>query len=238
MPTRQEIRRAIPWPLKRRLYDMHRLRRRRWRAAGGVQRLPDDKLVALTFDDGPEGRETGAVLDALERAGAPATFFVLGKHALEQPDLIAEIGMRGHEVALHGMSHRRHDRLDPAEAEEELSQGTAAVERVSGSRPRWYRPPYGRSSPQLVSICERLGLTPVYWTAWGHDWEPLPSSHVAETVLGELGPGGIVLLHDSALYAERDDVGATVAAIPAIVAGARDAGLGLTTLSGALDGSG
>ncbi|MGH3076474.1 MAG: polysaccharide deacetylase family protein, partial [Gaiellales bacterium] len=60
----------------------------------------------------------------------------------------------------------------------------------------------------------------------------------AETVLGELGPGGIVLLHDSALYAERDDVGATIAAIPAIVAGARDAGLGLTTLSGALDGSG
>jgi peptidoglycan-N-acetylglucosamine deacetylase len=235
MPSRQEVRRAIPWPVRRRLYDMHRLRRRRWRQAPGIQQVPGEGIAALTFDDGPEEQDTQAVLDALADAGTPATFFVLGKHVLEQPALVREIQDRGHELALHGMSHRRHDRLDEAEAEEELRSGMAAIEEVSGKHPRWYRPPFGRTSPLLASICDRLGLTLVYWSAWGHDWEPVSSSHVTDTVLRDLGPGGIVLLHDSARYGQRSDVGATVASIPAIAEAARTNGLSLVTLSKALD---
>jgi len=238
MPSRQELRRAIPWPIRQRLYDMHRLRRRRWRRAPGIERIPGEVTAALTFDDGPGGQDTRAVLGALADAGVPATFFVLGKHVLEQPDLTREIEARGHELALHGMSHRRHDRLDEAEAEDELQRGVAAIEEVSGRRPRWYRPPYGRSSPMLASICDRLGLTLVYWSAWGHDWEPVPPSHVTSTVLHDLGPGGIVLLHDSTLYGQRDDVGATAASVAPIAEAARERGLNLLTLSGALDGVG
>lgn len=235
MPSRQELRRAIPWPIRQRLYDMHRLRRRRWQRAPGIEQIPGEGTAALTFDDGPGGQDTRAVLDALADAGVQATFFVLGKHVLEQPDLTREIEDRGHELALHGMSHRRHDRLEEAEAEDELRQGVAAIEEVSGKRPRWYRPPFGRSSPMLASICDRLDLTLVYWSAWGHDWEPVPPSHVTGTVLHDLGPGGIVLLHDSTLYGQRDDVRATSASVLPIAEAAKERGLSLMTLSGALD---
>jgi peptidoglycan-N-acetylglucosamine deacetylase len=236
MPSRQQLRRAvrgaIPWPVRQRLYDRDAGRKRRWRLAPGVERLSDEGLAALTFDDGPGGSDTRAVLDALSTAGAPATFFVLGEHVLEQPELVHEIRDRGHELALHGMTHRRHDRLEEAEAEEDLRRGMAAIEEVGGQRPRWYRPPFGRPSPLLASICERLELTLVYWTAWGHDWEPVPSSHVARTVLRDLGPGGIALLHDSARYGQRGDARATAAAVPEIAAATRERGLRLVTLSG------
>lgn len=240
MPSRQQLRRAvrgaIPWPIRQRLYDRNGGRKRRWRLAPGVEKLPDERLAALTFDDGPGGNDTRAVLDALSAADAPATFFVLGEHVLEQPDLVREIRDRGHELALHGMTHRRHDRLEESEAEQDLRRGMVAIEEVGGQRPRWYRPPFGRSSPLLGSICERLELRLVYWTAWGHDWEPVPSSHVAGTVLRDLGPGGIALLHDSARYGQRADAAATADAVPEIATAARASGLSLVTLSGALDG--
>jgi peptidoglycan/xylan/chitin deacetylase (PgdA/CDA1 family) len=236
MPSRQQLRRAIPWPVRRRLYETHRLRRRRWRRAPGMERLPDDSAAALTFDDGPGGGDTRAVLDALDSAAAPATFFVLGEHVLEQPDLTREIRDRGHELALHGMTHRRHDRFARAEAEEELRRGAATIEETTGERPRWYRPPFGRSSPLLASVCERLDLTLVYWSAWGHDWEPVSAAYVSDMVLRDLGPGGIALLHDSALYGRRDDVGATAASVATIATAARESGLTLLTLGGASDG--
>jgi peptidoglycan-N-acetylglucosamine deacetylase len=214
---------------------MHRLRRRRWRRAPGIERLPDRSAVALTFDDGPGGSDTQAVLSALTGAETPATFFVLGEHVLAEPELTRQIRDRGHELALHGMTHRRHDRLGDAEAEEELRSGREAIEDVCERRVRWYRPPFGRSSPALAAICERLDLTLVYWSAWGHDWEPVSSSYIAAKVLRELGPGGIALLHDSSLYGRRGDVAATAGSVPLLADAVRAQGLALRTLSGATD---
>jgi len=190
--------------------------------------------AVLTFDDGPDERGTPEVLEALEALGVQATFFVLGSHVREHPALAREIRDRGHDLALHGMTHRRHDGLSPAEAGSELRAGLEAIEAVLGERPRWYRPPFGRSSPALAAACDELGLELVYWTSWGFDWEPIPAEAIAQTVRRDLAAGTIVLLHDSARYAERDEAAATAAALPAIVAAARDAGLDLLPLRTAL----
>ena len=194
--------------------------------------------MTLTFDDGPDERGTPEVLAALQALDVKATFFVLGSHVREQPELTREIRGRGHDVALHGMTHRRHDGLSPTEAKAELGDGMAAIEDVLGERPRWYRPPFGRSSPALAAACRELDLELVYWTSWGFDWEPIPAAAIAHTVQRDLSPGTIVLLHDSARYAEREETAATAASLPAIAGAVREARLDLLPLRSAIGAGG
>jgi peptidoglycan/xylan/chitin deacetylase (PgdA/CDA1 family) len=189
--------------------------------------------VALTFDDGPDPEFTPPLLDVLQAAGAGATFFVVGERIGGNEDLLRELEARGHEVALHGMTHRRHDELSAADARTELVDGLAAIEAAGVTRPRWYRPPYGAASEALAHHCRELGLGLAYWSAWGQDWDPIPAARIARLVERDLGLGAIVLLHDSPLYAEREDAGPTIAAIPAIAAAARQRGLELVSLRAA-----
>lgn len=235
MSLRRKLRRAIPRPVRQRLYDWSPSRKKRWREVPGVERLPDGGTFALTFDDGPDAEFTPPLLDALEQAGATATFFVVGERLPGCEELLREMEARGHEIALHGMTHRRHDGLSDAEARAELTEGLAAIEAAGVQRPRWYRPPYGGSSPTLGRLCEELGLGLAYWSTWGQDWEEIPASRIGALVLRDLGPGGIVLLHDSPLYAERDDAGPTTEAVAPIVAAARAKNLQPVTLGNAFD---
>jgi peptidoglycan/xylan/chitin deacetylase (PgdA/CDA1 family) len=228
-------RQRIPRPVRQALYGLTSpLRRRRWDEVPGVQRVPSNKGTVLTFDDGPDERGTGAILEALSSVDGKATFFVLGEHVRENPDLARAVSDQGHELALHGSSHYRHDQLSADEARVELLTGLEALEDELGFRPRWYRPPFGRCSPQLASACEELGLGVVYWSSWGHDWESISAKQIARRVRRNLSPGTIVLLHDSARYAERRDVRPTAEAIPLIAETVRDAGSPLVTLSTAL----
>jgi peptidoglycan-N-acetylglucosamine deacetylase len=224
VPDRRQVRRLIPKLLRHFLYDASLSRRRRWRENPGIERVGGD-AVTLTFDDGPDRSGTPEVLDALDALSVNATFFVLGERLRDDPDLAREIRSRGHDLALHGMTHRRHDGLSLDEAREELGAGAAAFEQVLGERPRWYRPPFGRSSAALAAVCGELGLELAYWSSWGFDWEPLPAAEIARIVLRDLEGGTIVLLHDSARYAERDEAGPTAAALAAIVEAARERGL-------------
>jgi peptidoglycan-N-acetylglucosamine deacetylase len=234
---RRALRRAIPGPVRRRLYDWSPSRRRRWREVPGLETVPGESAV-LTFDDGPDPDCTPRVLEALAAAEARATFFVLGEHAGEHPGLLADVVGAGHEVALHGMTHRRHDVLGAAEAERELADGVEAIAAATGRRPAWYRPPFGASSPQLAAACERLDLRLAYWSSWGHDWEENSAERIAAQVERDLRPGAVVLLHDSARYGQRRSGDATVAAVPLIAAAAGAAGIDLIALSEAVGGGG
>jgi peptidoglycan-N-acetylglucosamine deacetylase len=238
MPDRRQLRRAIPRPLRRRLYDWSPSRRRRWRGVPGLRRIPAGAGVALTFDDGPDEVYTPRLLDVLAELGATATFFVVGERVAAEPRIAREIAKRGHELGLHGMTHRRHDRLGEEEARRDLSLGLEAIERAAGHRPRWYRPPYGASSPVLAEICSELGLRLAYWSAWGQDWEAIPAAEIARLALRGFGAGSVILLHDSALFAERENAQPTLDAVPIIARSARELGLDLVSLRAALDGHG
>lgn len=236
MPDRRQLRRAIPRPIRQRLYDWSPSRWGRWHKVPGLRRIPPGAGIALTFDDGPDEVCTPELLDVLAELGATATFFVIGERVVEDPGLAREIAERGHELGLHGMTHRRHDRLGEDEARKDLSLGLEAIERATGHRPGWYRPPYGASSPLLASICSELGLALAYWSAWGQDWEDISAAEIARLVLRDLDAGSVILLHDSPLYAEREDAKPTVESVPIIARSARDLGLDLVSLGTALDG--
>ena len=194
----------------------------RWRRFPALERL--EAGVALTFDDGPDPDATPAVLDALAQAGATAVFFLVGEQVEAHPELARRVADEGHVVALHGFRHVEHDELG-AGAQADLERGAAAIAAATGVDPRLYRPPYGRFSEHSYAAVEELGLTPVYWSAWGSDWEPIPAGRIAETAIRDLAPGAIVLLHDSARYATRPTAAPTAEALPAILAAMGERGL-------------
>ena len=198
------------------------------RAEGGGAR------VLLTFDDGPDQDGTPAVLDALDEIGARATFFMLGEQLMRHQGVGREVVARGHEVALHGFGHEKHERLTPQQARDDLARGLGAVEAATGRRPRFYRPPYGRFSDASYEACRKLELEPVYWSSWGLDWEQIPAERIADVAGRDLADGVIVLLHDSPRYAERDSALPTARALATLAHQALEAGLSLAALGDAV----
>jgi ribosomal protein S18 acetylase RimI-like enzyme len=170
------------------------------------------------------------VLDALDAAGARATFFMVGEQVEAHRELAREVAGRGHEIALHGFGHTSHDKLVPTRGREDLKRGREVVAGATGSEPVFYRPPYGLFSAETHEACLELGMRPVYWSAWGMDWEPFGPERIFDLATRDVAPGMVLVLHDSARYAPRESALATAAALPAICAAVTDAGLALVAL--------
>jgi len=154
--------------------------------------------VALTFDDGPDPASTPAFLDALDRLGWHATFFMLGSMVDGAPALAAEVAAAGHEVAVHGYGHRSELLQTPRAVAHDLERAVDAISSATGRVPVWFRPPYGALSAGGVLAARRQGLRTVLWTTWGRDWRAeATAATVATDVARQLGPGATVLLHDS-----------------------------------------
>jgi peptidoglycan/xylan/chitin deacetylase (PgdA/CDA1 family) len=189
--------------------------------------------VAVTFDDGPDRASTPAFLDTLATLRAPATFFVLGSMAADAHDLLRRIRDEGHELAVHGWTHRNHLRLTPGRVYAELARTADLVERVTGTRPTWFRPPYGVLSTGSCLAAARLGLRPVLWTTWGRDWEAAstPRSVVDELRSGGLRPGATVLLHDSDCTSAPGAWASALEALPGVIEECRAHGARLVTVT-------
>jgi peptidoglycan/xylan/chitin deacetylase (PgdA/CDA1 family) len=158
----------------------------------------DPGHVALSFDDGPDPASTPGFLDALAARGVSATFFMLGSMILRAPGLAAEVAAAGHEVGVHGFVHRALPLRGPAATRSDLTRATELVADVTGSWPRFFRPPYGVLSGSALLAVRQLGLTPVLWGAWGREWDAgATGDSVLRNLLRGLDGGVTVLLHDS-----------------------------------------
>ncbi len=178
------------------------LRRRLWPRLAGTS---DQQHIALTFDDGPDPASTPAFLDLLARFDRRATFFVLGSQARAAPEVLERMVAEGHEVALHGWTHRSTPLVPPTRVAQQLRDAAHVVQDITAAAPTWYRPPYGVMSTEALLACRSLDLTPVLWTAWGRDWERSATpARVVATLLRTLRPGGTILLHDTARHSRGD----------------------------------
>jgi peptidoglycan-N-acetylglucosamine deacetylase len=181
--------------------------------------LPGRAGVALTFDDGPHPEGTPAVLSVLARAGAHATFFVIGEQVERRPAMVGEIAAAGHVVALHGYRHRLQLRMSDSQLRSDLARGVAAIEAAIGRPPLWHRPPYGIYSPAGLRAAREAGLQPLLWSRWGKDWRKFTTpNRIAARVLQGALPGDVILLHDGDFYSARNSHLRTAQALSLIVA--------------------
>lgn len=196
-------------------------------------RLADRSGVALTFDDGPHPEGTTAILDALARLDATATFFLSGEQVLRFPKVARDIAERGHTVGVHGHRHVLLTLRTPRSSGADLRGACAVIAEATGVAPRLYRPPYGVANAAVLLAARRAGLRVVLWSRWGRDWERrATAATVAANVTRDLSGGEILLLHDADHYAAPGSWRATVAALPAIAAAVERAGLELRGLDG------
>ena len=186
----------------------------RMRRLFGVRATIDrTDAVALTFDDGPHPNGTPAVLAALERAGAVATFFLVGEQVERYPEVAAEIAAAGHEIGVHGQRHRNLMRLAPREVEADLGRAAAVIRETTAREPHVYRPPYGILTTPALLYARRVGWDVVLWRRDGKDWSArATAASIAGKITRRLQPGDVVLLHDADYYSAarswRNTVGA------------------------------
>ena len=188
--------------------------------------LPEPTGVALTFDDGPHPEGTPAVLAALAREQAVATFFLVGEQVERYPDLVAEIAAAGHVCAVHGYRHRNQMRLTPRAFAADLERAVALIAETCGRTPALYRPPYGVFTLTGLAAVRQATLQPLLWSKWGRDWRgrTTPAAIVA-LATERLGAGDVVLLHDADWYSHAGSHRRTAAALPAILTELRRLGL-------------
>jgi peptidoglycan/xylan/chitin deacetylase (PgdA/CDA1 family) len=189
--------------------------------AFGIERVmaSGEPAVALTFDDGPHPLGTPAILELLAAADARATFFLVGEQVRRWPGVAAEIAAAGHTIALHGDRHRSLLRIPPRALAADLDRGHAEIASATGIAPSRYRPPYGIFTPAGLAVARRRGWTPTLWSRWGRDWRRfIAPTTIARMVTADLGPGDVLLLHDSDNYSARDSWRRTVAALPLVLA--------------------
>ena len=188
------------------------------RAFGLPRRLPHADGVALTFDDGPHPQGTPAVLEALARARATATFFLVGENVERFPGLSREIVDAGHEVAIHGHRHVLLLRRPPRAIARDLDRATAAIGEATGRAPTLYRPPYGVLGIAALALVRARGWRPLLWSRWGRDWvgRETPAA-IARRATAGLEPGDVVLLHDADHYSSPGSWRRTAAALPQVL---------------------
>nr|MDT0663623.1 polysaccharide deacetylase family protein [Micromonospora sp. DSM 115978] len=187
--------------------------------------------VALTFDDGPDPASTPRFLDVLAELDVSATFFVLGSMLDRAPRLGAELAAAGHELAVHGWDHRPMLLRGPRATYDQLARTTDLIATVTGTVPRFVRPPHGILSTGVLAAARRLGLAPVLWTAWGKDWTATATPcNVLDTLAPDLTGGATVLLHDSDCTSAPGAWHSALGALPELSARCHDAGLTLGPL--------
>jgi len=192
------------------------------------------RRIALTFDDGPSEPYPRQLLALQKATHVHATFFLCGSAAARYPDLVRRIKAEGHEIGNHTYSHPWLYLMDHDKIAGEIDRTQDVLEKISGTRPRLFRPPYGVRWFSLWPILQQRNLTMVLWSMRGYDGR-YGADGIAKTSLEQLQPGGILLLHDGfeARPAADVDRSATVRALPAIIAGARKAGYSFALLPGA-----
>ena len=178
--------------------------------------LSPTRDVALTFDDGPTAL-TSDLLAQLERYGAKATFFVIGRNIDAHTQSLADVAAAGDEVGNHSWSHAVLTTLAPAALDQELSETSAAIRSATGLAPWLMRPPEGVRSAAVEASISRHGMIEALWSLDPRDWAASDPGEIARDVLTSVAPGSIVLLHDGHA--------ATLAALPSILDGLRARGL-------------
>jgi len=196
-------------------------------------------VVALTFDDGPKPEFCNYILDILDRYGAKATFFVVGREAQENPDIIMRMEDSGHEIGNHTYSHMLVKDVPVGEALSDIQKCSEVIYNITKKQPKYFRPPGGGNNKGIANGLKKMGLKNVYWSLNAVDYiETTPGYEVPEDykamakelskrIVDKVSPGSIILLHNGSEQ--------TVMALPFILSELKNKGYNFITVSGLME---
>ena len=195
-----------------------------------------ERVVALTFDDGPCHPYTEQLLGILDREGIRATFFQVGNNVMREPNLSAEVASQ-HEVGNHTFTHPHLTWSRPGTVRDQLLRGQEAIHNATGTLPRLFRVPHGWYGPQVISVAGDLGMKCVGWSVMAWDWDRPPADVIESRILHGVGPGGVTLLHDGqdTQAFPMADRSHTIAAVSDIVSSLKANGYGFRTVPELMD---
>ncbi len=153
--------------------------------------------VAITFDDGPH-RNTLKVLDILDKYSVKAGFFIIGKKANENPDIVKEITNRGHIIGNHSYYHKgAFDIQSRKKMVNELTKANETIKSFTGEENKLFRPPYGITNPIVGYAIKKMGLISIGWSVRSLDTSIKDPDKVCRRVYKRVKPGSVILLHDT-----------------------------------------
>jgi len=183
------------------------------------------RVVALTFDDGPNDGETQAILAVLKEEKVKATFFELGSNIKRYPALTRACVAGGNLVGLHSWDHKDFTKLNASQISAQMSDSQAALKAATGKPSSWFRMPYGSSTTTIDAQVSGQGFRLAYWTVDPNDWSRPGTNTIAARVIGAARPGAVILMHDGG-----GDRTQTVAALPKIIKELKAKGYTFVTL--------
>lgn len=176
-----------------------------------------EKVVALTFDDGPSLKFTPKILDVLKKYNVKATFFLLGCNAQKHPDLVRRIYQEGHEIGNHSWSHERLVFKWPSYVRQEIESTDQLIKSLGYAGPINFRAPYGNKLIILPLILKEMGRPHILFDIIPKDWEFPTPQVISQKILEDLHPGAIILLHDAGGDMVNADMSSTVQALDLVI---------------------
>lgn len=184
----------------------------------------DEKAVALTFDTAFGDEDyTDEILAVLKDESAPASFFVMGLWAAENPDALDAIAQEGQEIASHSMSHMRYTEMSADEILADAKDAAQLIFDKTGYDTRVIRIPYGAFDSASITALESEGYVVVKWSLDSKDWKGLDATKIADDVLSQVQNGDIIMF--------QNNMAATPEALRAIILGLREQGYKIMTVS-------
>ncbi|KUO51470.1 MAG: hypothetical protein APF76_13990 [Desulfitibacter sp. BRH_c19] len=171
--------------------------------------------VALTFDDGPDGKYTGQVLDVLKKYGALATFFLIGEKSIRFSEVVDRIDREGHVIGNHSWSHPDLSKVGIERLNFEIMETERVLEKITGRNTALIRPPYGAVSKEAIEYMMDLNYKAVNWSVDSVDWRDRDVDQILINTLPSVRDGGILLFHTAG--GEGQSLAATVAALSEVI---------------------
>lgn len=158
----------------------------------------NDKIIALTFDDGPAPEFTLQILEILKKNEVNATFFLIGENAEQNPHLVKQIISDGNLVGNHSYVHGTWFDLQSAKKmKAEMQQTHHLVHQIAGRQMNWFRPPYGVTNPHVKKAVKGMGYNLIGWNVRSFDTAIQSPAKLLKRLKDMLKPGAVILLHDT-----------------------------------------
>ncbi|SFF57138.1 polysaccharide deacetylase family sporulation protein PdaB [Halobacillus alkaliphilus] len=157
----------------------------------------EGKMIALTFDDGPDQQYTPEILDILNEHKVKATFFLMGSRVVKHPDVTKRIVNEGHAIGNHTYWHPNLAEADIHQMEWEINHTNNQIYQATGKTTQWFRAPYGALNQQQVLSLGFLGYKGIGWSIDTEDWKGPGKKAITRQVINNVHPGAIILMHNA-----------------------------------------